>query len=238
VAPTPPVPERPRSSLPERRQAQEEFDRAGYRSLVLDPIEVPDVPSVRRIIAFGSPVDELRRLAEDHDVSLLVVGRTRPGLARAVVGSTSGALTREAPCPVLVVPAETRPESEGAIVCAFDGSQHAVAAARVALELARRLDARPVLVRVAEGTGVADADLEAVIGIGGTQARLHAVHGEGSVAEQLLAAARDRAAELLVVGTRGHGALRSALLGSVSRSVLESADRPVLVVPAPRPARR
>jgi nucleotide-binding universal stress UspA family protein len=41
-------------------------------------------------------------------------------------------------------------------------------------------------------------------------------------------------AGLIVCGTRGRGGVRTALLGSTSRAVLQHAGRPVLVSPEPR----
>jgi len=52
----------------------------------------------------------------------------------------------------------------------------------------------------------------------------------GDPARVLITASAD--AQLTVVGTRGHGRLTSTLLGSVSRSLLQLAEGPVMVVPA------
>ena len=54
----------------------------------------------------------------------------------------------------------------------------------------------------------------------------------GEPAAEIIAYAELIRADLIVVGSRGRGAVASALLGSVSRAVLGHATRPVLVVRA------
>ena len=52
----------------------------------------------------------------------------------------------------------------------------------------------------------------------------------GEPADEIVTYADCVDADLIVVGSRGHGAVASALLGSVSGGVLREARRPVLVV--------
>jgi len=52
----------------------------------------------------------------------------------------------------------------------------------------------------------------------------------GMPADEIVAYADALDADLIVLGSRGRGALATALLGSVSRGVLHEARRPVLVV--------
>jgi nucleotide-binding universal stress UspA family protein len=59
---------------------------------------------------------------------------------------------------------------------------------------------------------------------------------QGSTPETIVREAARLEADLIVLGSHGHGAIRRALLGSVSEHVLHHAGRPVLVLPAPRAA--
>jgi len=53
----------------------------------------------------------------------------------------------------------------------------------------------------------------------------------GDPADEIVAYADSVDADVIVVGTRGHGPIAGALLGSVSQRVLRDARLPVLVVP-------
>jgi len=53
------------------------------------------------------------------------------------------------------------------------------------------------------------------------------------IAADILAVAGEIDADVIVLGTRGRGGVKSLMLGSVSNAVLHHADRPVLVIPSP-----
>jgi nucleotide-binding universal stress UspA family protein len=135
-------------------------------------------------------------------------------------------------------------------VIATDGSESAEQAVVEGARVARGLGATAVLVYVRPSIGLlgephyqeklseqmayARAALDraqALVRREGCEAAAEIL--EGTPAEQVVDLARARNAPLIVVGSRGLGAVTGALLGSVSSAILYRADRPVLVVPKP-----
>lgn len=60
--------------------------------------------------------------------------------------------------------------------------------------------------------------------------KVHTELLEGPEAESILKAAEKLQADLIVMGTRGFGAVKGLLIGSVSRKVMHYASCPVMVV--------
>ena len=143
------------------------------------------------------------------------------------------------------------------ILLPIDGSEAALDAVRFAIRLAREgLPLQCVLGNVQEPATLYemvvahDADvLQQVSGAAGLHAleparallRAAGIEPEMEVASgdpgHVLAEMAERfGCEMIVLSARGHGALRGALVGSVSQSVLHAARMPVLVVKPPAEA--
>jgi nucleotide-binding universal stress UspA family protein len=142
------------------------------------------------------------------------------------------------------------------ILIATDGSPAARDAVQFGLELVMEHDAEAMFVHVAPGYDVlpvhaygvnsamphrlTDHDraplLEAAkvasdYGVPATTELL-----VGNPADEIVAYADSTDVDLIVVGSRGHGRITGAVLGSVSHGVLAQTRRPVLVVRAARSA--
>jgi nucleotide-binding universal stress UspA family protein len=149
------------------------------------------------------------------------------------------------------------------ILIAYDGSADAQAAIDSAGELMKGQPATvltvwerlvDIVARTGAATAIGDVDFESLDQSSEKQARERADEGaerakragldprarasvrEDSIAATILAQADEVGASAIVMGTRGLTGLKSLLLGSTSHSVLQHADRPVVVVPSPATA--
>lgn len=134
------------------------------------------------------------------------------------------------------------------IVLAFDGSEYSYKALSCAKSIAERFEANLWLVHVfstpPDLLGYADYEKLFAKRKSAAQAVLDDAHQklgrtsftvqdellEGPESECILKAAENREADLIVMGTRGFGAVKGFLVGSVSRKVIHYAACPVMVV--------
>jgi nucleotide-binding universal stress UspA family protein len=199
---------------------------------------------IKIISAFGSPASVL--VNASGKASLVVVGRRHhTALGEAVAGSTSTQVVAHAECPVVVVDQEYAAAPDAPIVVAVDGSPGNEAALAFAFERAAALSAPVVAVHAwwldvpgrVGGSWLSEDQVEELRKA--EQAVLdHAVSGWAEKFPQVavrkvltrdlpvdavLAEAGD--AQLVVVGSRGHGGFAGLVLGSVSQGLLHH-ERP------------
>jgi len=198
---------------------------------------------------FGAPGYALVSTSTPEDV--VVVGATsHPGRISDLLGSVATVVAHRARCPVVVVHGTRRRDASiGRIVVGVDGSEGSDRAIEAAAQEAVKCGAEVVLVhawnypysgRRASGQREPrdDMRLDAMRTLElaaqwadevAPSVRVTPIICEESAAKAIIDAGRD--ADLIVVGTRGRGGFASLLLGSVSRTVLQHATVPVVVVP-------
>ena len=123
------------------------------------------------------------------------------------------------------------------ILVATDGSEGAGAALELAAQIAGETGAELCCVSVDDSldtTGI-DPAPEQRARAGAQLARESGLQAEavakvGPAVERIIEVADERDADLIVVGSRGHGAIVGTVLGSVSMGLVRKSRRPVLVV--------
>lgn len=178
----------------------------------------------------GWPADMIAREARVADV--VVVGRRSP-LAPARAADPADVLLAIGR-PILVVPPQPARDPLGTpAVVAWTDSRETQRAVAAALPLLLRASFVSV-VAVSQGAATSEADQKAVADVAGWL-RQHGIEAtptvrpaRGDVACEIMAAAEDIAAGLIVAGGYGHARLREAVLGGVTQDLL--ADAPVCLL--------
>src|SRR5665647_27945 len=227
-----------RAEAESAQQAQAAADCAMASALATDRSVAVRIAIVHE--ADSLELDDMAR----HTGLLVLGGRGDGGQLTFSVGSTSAELGRRFHCPILVVhdqgrPVERRqfgPESVVVVGMDFTAAVDAVLAVAAAEALIRGL---PLVVVHALPRGK-DAD-RAAIGEAWRKGReaLREAHRPPGVPNRLVITADDPVpallhrvgqADLLVVGTHGHGRLAGLVAGSVSRAILDKMTCDVMLV--------
>lgn len=211
------------------------------------------------IIRRGRPASEIVMEADRFGADLIVVGaRGHSAVERLLIGSVSSEVVDHAHCPVLVV----RTPHFARVLIATDGSTDGSAAATFlgtsrafgdpAVKVLSVVDpGMPWWTGISPVDGAIAADAYASVldaaeqharevasstaaSLGAEHVVAEAAPRGGEVGSTIVAEATDWQADIVVLGTRGHGLLHRALVGSTSRHVLHHAPMSVLIV---RPAR-
>lgn len=194
----------------------------------------------------GSIVDRIIATADERSADLVVVGsRGLTPWKALLIGSVAAGVLHHCALPVLV--ARSEPAVPKQILLASDASSNCEHAAQLAVEMAEKFHSKLTVLHVLDerhGLKVPLLHEEAVQTGDNTMARIRAVMDQiaqshstpyvareatGHPAEQIVEFARTESIPLIVIGSRGLGALEGALLGSTSDQVANHAPCSVLV---------
>ncbi len=197
-----------------------------------------------------SPARVLHELAESRSAAMLVLGAIqRAGAVHILPTGVGERLLQGAPCPIAVAPrgyAQQTPGEPRVIGIAFDDSPESHGALELGIKLGRAASAALRVISVYAGpappSGAAvqahpstayeqlqEALREAVRPLP-TELRAEPRFRSGDPATTLVAES-ELGLDLLLIGSRGYGPVRSVLLGSVSEAVVHGAACPAVVVP-------
>jgi len=212
------------------------------------------------LITVGHTADEICRLTEERGIDLVITAtRGRSGLKRLILGSVTERLMRTLVCPLLVVHSpksdSTSPEDKEVditkILVGCDFSPDSDLAFRYGLSLAQEFQSKLYLAHVVEAPASGDSpketsparEIQQEINERITKKLLDMVPEEasnwctpetsvleGRPDEEIVKYADQHHVSMIVLGARGHGLVKSLLLGSTTDRVTRRAPCPVLSV--------
>ena len=230
----------------------------GHQLAISAELDLAGVAVESRVVE-GRPADSIVAEAKRIGADVVVVGSRGHGrIASLLLGSVSDAVIDRAPCSVLVA----RADGADRVVLAIDGSRSARAAAQMAATWPALAEVPITVVTVAEAvrpwtSAISPAFLararrtyqhmvrnasseamqiaeEAVAGLERAGRTVSADVRRGEVPAEIIGAAKEHGADLILMGCRGRTSIRTILLGGVARDVVLASEASVMVVRARR----
>lgn len=232
------------------RVEKEVFDDLATRS---DAIRTRGIEVATVVVRRPYPVEAILDRIRETEPDVVVMGtHGRSGVRKLLLGSVASRIVLEASCPVMTVASDAKvAEGEKGFdpilvpVDFTEYSERALRAAKALLAPSGRLIlehvvSTPVHPAFYAGSVTKLFQLEPELPklIGQKLSELSELHGgpgeivvtEGSIVEEILATAKSRNVQLIVMGTRGLSREGYLLLGSVTEHVIGRAKVPVLAV--------
>jgi nucleotide-binding universal stress UspA family protein len=240
-----PVPADPTGLRYHREQAAARLRELGEQ-LALDKVVVDESS-----IAVGSPADTIVRKAEEVDADLVLIGAGETARFDRPAGPTAEAVLQHARQPVLAIRPGDPPVRFQQILCPVDQSAYARRGLQNAVRLATAFRGRVVVLTVVPAVSWLSSawDIRAMAGAAAEHERSwradfdHFLDGidfgnvawqkevrTGEAGHEIPAAARDRGADVIVMGSTGRTGLPRMLMGSVTRRVLRRLPCSLLAV--------
>ena len=200
-------------------------------------------PPVELAIVSGIPGLEIRRLAEQREADLVVLGRKRRSqLARLILGDTAGLVARHSRIPCLLVPADSGPLQR--MLVAVDGSDHGMLVLAKAASFAHAVGITLRVLTVEPGpadkppagksarNGSLDRLAREILNHQGMEAAVPSVVvRRGAIIPQILAAVTASGSDLLAIGYHRGGLPGVIEAGSIGRHLAHTAPCAVLTIP-------
>jgi len=172
--------------------------------------------------------------AAKNNVEMIIMGRRgRTGLKRLMMGSVTAKVIGHAPCNVLVAPRAAKLECKNILV-ATDGSKYSDAAALEAINIAKRCGSNLTALSIAAKSKNLPAAKKSVNKIKDLAEKegikVKALTLRGTPYEVIVKTAKEKNADLIVVGSHGRTGLSRLMMGSVTERVIGHASCAIMVV--------
>lgn len=219
--------------------------------------------AVSSSVIVGKPAEAIMEVAAtDRDTLIAIATHGRSGVRRWLLGSVAEKVLHGADNDVLLIRATAQIDRKTTaqlkrLVVPLDGSELAEEALRCGVELAKKMNLEIILLRVYVAPGAAYStgsyapewkSLDQVVRQKANEyledktkqlrnqglEQLSFRMAEGSTAEQIIEAARERPDSLIAMSTHGASGVGRWVLGSVTERVIRHSDTAVVVVRAKR----